>query len=212
MTKTTKADFARRMGVNKSTVTRWAQAGRLVLDAAGRVLVEESQARIAQTQAGREDVADRHARNRGATVPATAAKGTHDVDTDAGAGEPLDGEESLDSEGEAPADDADSASALRTQYKAQAMEASNKRVKLELAVRHGQRLRRESVQREAQGLGNALRAALERLVDVAAPQIAHRDTEGRRELLHAEARALRRILNTELARSQRRIRKEATHA
>ena len=209
MTKTTKADFARRMGVNKSTVTRWAQAGRLVLDAGGRVLVEESQARIAGTQAGRDDVADRHARNRGATLPATAAEAEHAPEHEAGQGDIHPDAETPHSEDDSAPE---SASPERTRHKTRVVHYQNARIKLELALRHGYRLPLTSVQREAQGLGNALRAAVERLTDVTAPQLAHLDTPARRDLLQAEARALRRILNTELARSQRRIRKEATHA
>ncbi len=67
--------FAARLKVNRSTVTRWAESGRLVLDPAGDVLVEESLARLRETSAGRDDVAARHATNRGAAIPEAAAGG-----------------------------------------------------------------------------------------------------------------------------------------
>lgn len=57
------AEFARRMGWNKSTVTRLKQAGRLVMDGA-RVDVTASLARIEETGGMRFDVAERHAAQR----------------------------------------------------------------------------------------------------------------------------------------------------
>ena len=61
--------FADLMGVNRSTVTRWKQEGRLVLDADGKVDMEASRARIKATEGSRDDVAARHAEERGATLP-----------------------------------------------------------------------------------------------------------------------------------------------
>lgn len=59
------ADFAREIGVVRSRVTALKAAGRLVMDDNGRVLVEESKARIAETaDPNRDDVAARHAANR----------------------------------------------------------------------------------------------------------------------------------------------------
>lgn len=68
-TTATQADFARLMGVNRSTVTRtWKQAGRLVM-VGDLVDVEASRARILATaDLARSDVAERHAAERGAAV------------------------------------------------------------------------------------------------------------------------------------------------
>lgn len=68
-TTATQADFARLMGVNRSTVTRtWKQAGRLVM-VGDLVDVEASRARILATaDLARSDVAERHAAERGAVV------------------------------------------------------------------------------------------------------------------------------------------------
>ncbi|MGE0289666.1 MAG: hypothetical protein AB7I42_25750 [Bradyrhizobium sp.] len=66
------SEFARLMGVNRSTVTRWKQEGRLALDAEGKIDVEASRARIKQTEGTRDDVAARHAEARGAEIPAAA--------------------------------------------------------------------------------------------------------------------------------------------
>lgn len=67
------SDFARDIGVARSRVTALKQAGRLVLDDNGRVLVEESKARIAETaDPNRDDVARRHAANRASAGNAQA--------------------------------------------------------------------------------------------------------------------------------------------
>lgn len=65
----TRKRFADRLGVNRSTVTRWADAGRLVLAEHGHVEVEASLQRLRDTSGGRDDVAARHAANRGAAIP-----------------------------------------------------------------------------------------------------------------------------------------------
>lgn len=77
MTAETQTQFAERMGVHKSTVTRWKQDGRLVLDPSGRVDVEASLHAIQAT----EGVAPMHVARReslaesreAARAPAAAA-------------------------------------------------------------------------------------------------------------------------------------------
>lgn len=82
MTTESQADFARRMewhmgrAVNRSTVKRWADAGRLVM-VDGKVDVEASLALLGGTQAGRQDVTDRHAQE--AAEKATAGRTAPDV-------------------------------------------------------------------------------------------------------------------------------------
>lgn len=71
MTTETSADFARRQGVNRASVTRWAKDGRIVM-AGDRVDVEASLAKLAETGGARPDVADRHAAGR-VTPPAADA-------------------------------------------------------------------------------------------------------------------------------------------
>lgn len=63
--------FAALLGCNKSHVTRLKQHGRLVLTTDGLVDIEASKARIAETEGGRDDVAARHAADKGrqATKP-----------------------------------------------------------------------------------------------------------------------------------------------
>lgn len=74
MSLSTRADFARLMGVNRSTVTRWAEKGQIVLSG-DKIDVEASQQRLRDTGGARPDVAARHAAERGAlpTAPASSA-------------------------------------------------------------------------------------------------------------------------------------------
>lgn len=65
MTVETKADFARRLGRDRSYVTRLGQKGRLVLTDDGRVLVDESLARIEATRGVRFDMSKHWEENRG---------------------------------------------------------------------------------------------------------------------------------------------------
>lgn len=82
MTTETRAAFARRMAghmgraVNRSTVKRWADAGRIVM-AGDLVDVEASLAQLGGTQGGRQDVADRHAQEAAekATAPIVGGNG-----------------------------------------------------------------------------------------------------------------------------------------
>lgn len=68
MTTETRSDFAKRLGVHKSTVTRLAAAGRIVLTEDDLVDVEQSLALIEQTKGRRDDVAARHAAQRAAVM------------------------------------------------------------------------------------------------------------------------------------------------
>lgn len=69
MNAVSRAEFARLMGVNKSTVTRWAEKGQIVVES-GQVNVEASRERLRETGGARPDVADRHAAERGQKVGA----------------------------------------------------------------------------------------------------------------------------------------------
>ena len=82
MTTETQAAFGRRMAshmgreVNRSTVKRWADAGRIVM-VGDLVDVEASLAQLPGTQGGRQDVADRHAQEAAekATAPIVGGQG-----------------------------------------------------------------------------------------------------------------------------------------
>ncbi len=64
-----KSAYAQMKSVNRSTVTRWGEAQRIVLDANGDVLVAESEARLAETaDPTKAGVVRRHEIERGAPV------------------------------------------------------------------------------------------------------------------------------------------------
>jgi len=72
-------EFATHLGCAPSYVTKLKQAGRLVLDDAGRVKVAESQALIeASRDPAKRAVADRHAEERGAELAAGATPSQDD--------------------------------------------------------------------------------------------------------------------------------------
>ncbi len=75
MSTETRADFARRLGVNRSTVTRWAEIGRIVMDG-DAVDVEASLQRIKDTGGARPDVAERHAAGRAVSAQKVGAGDT----------------------------------------------------------------------------------------------------------------------------------------
>lgn len=200
MTLENKAAFARRLGWNRSTVTRAAQAGRLVL-VGNRVDVEASLARLKATEGGRTDVAARHAAERAAVAPqAIAAPGNAPAPAQA----PRTGENT------APAPpDADGATdgGSRARYKAMVLHFENQQIKLGMAMARGLRFTRQDVAREAAALGAIVRSAVERVIDQTAPRLAvMTEPERRRVLLATELRAVRHALRAEFPRALRRLR------
>lgn len=199
MTVETQAAFARRLGVNRSTVHRHIEAGRAVT--VGKLIdVEASLARLAQTTGTRPDVAARHAAQRGEpAVPHGATSQTvPPPQKSAGQGIPL-------------AEDTETGSKAR--YKAMAMHYENAGIKLEMALRRGIRHPLAEVKREAAGIGGTLRSALERLVDQTAPRLAVMDRpEERAALIANELRAMRHLIRSEFPRGLRRLRNHGAKA
>lgn len=195
MTTESQAAFARRLGVNRSTVHRHVDAGRVVT--IGKLIdVEASLARLAQTTGGRPDVSARHAEKRGSAIP-TAPAAAPNAPT---------GAEGFDLDGEAQ-------SGSKSIYKATALEFENKGIKLEMALRRGARHPLAAVKAEAAGIGGTLRSALERLIDQTAPRLAvMASAEERTALIGAEIRAVRRLIRSEFPRALRRIRNHGAKA
>lgn len=194
-----KAAFARRIGVNKSTITRAAEAGRIVLTPHGKVEVEKSLEQWHATKGARSDVAARHAEKRGAEVPGAghgpenAPKGRKTDSTVGGAAEDMAGIQ-------APG-------GSRQRYKLAALHYENQSIKLEMALRRGLRYPLALVKQEAVGIGATMRAAIERIIDQTAPRLAvMRDDIERRRLIDAEVRRVRWMLKRELPRALRRMR------
>ena len=195
MTTEAKAQFAARLGVNKSTVTRWQQAGRLVMAEDGHVRVEESIERLRNTQGGRLDVAARHAEAR----PSGALPLGGDSDTAGDRHQGGDDENAATS----PQGGADEG---RARYKAILLHTETQQIKLEMALERGLRFRLEDAEREARAIAAGLRGALERLVDLSAPRLAiTSDPAERRRILTKEIAALRRETKREFPRAMRRL-------
>lgn len=73
MTAVRQAEFARMLGMSRCQITTYKHQGRLVLDENGLVLVEESRKRLEETRdPRRQDVVDRHAREKAAKAAARA--------------------------------------------------------------------------------------------------------------------------------------------
>lgn len=200
MTLENKAAFARRLNWNRSTVTRAAQAGRLVMSG-NLVNVEASLARLKATEAGRTDVSARHAAEReqsGATPAPEAQNATAAPKT------PRSPEIDAAS---IPDDAGGTDGGSRARYKAMVLHFENQQIKLGMALARGLRFARKDVTREATALGAIVRSAVERVIDQTAPRLAvMTDTARRRHLLAAELRTVRRALRAEFPRTLRRLR------
>ena len=194
----TKSAFARRINVHKSQITRAAQAGRLVLNAGGMVEVEASVERWHATKGGRDDVAARHAANRGVAGVSAQPKAESAQNARNGATLPHPAAQPAADQGEA---------GNRTRYKVMTLHFENQAIKLDMALRRGLRYPLEAVRREALALGATVRAALERIIDQTAPRLAIMTGDlDRRRLLDTELRRLRWMVKSELPRALRRMR------
>lgn len=197
----TKSAFAKRLGVDKSTITRAAQAGRLVLTSDGRVEVELSVERWYATKAGRIDVAARHAANRGGaggmgapaddraasgldSIPATAATGHGHGATGRGEG------------------------GVETRSEAQARKDSVAAdlLELERAQKLGALIARDDAYAAMKFIGGALRAALDVMPDQTAPLVAPiMDLEEVRELLAEAGRSVLAAVGDAIERQRREL-------
>ena len=197
MTTENMSDFAKRLGIHKSNITRGARAGRVIINKNGHVEVEASLKRWHETKGHRPDVAARHAAHRGSEIPIviqaddrSATAQIYTTRTQSSATSPA----LTDSEG-------------RTRHKADAMQYENQIIGIEMDLRRGQRYRVEDVKREAHGIGATLRAAMERLIDQTAPRLAvMSDETERKKLLATELRRMQRLIKTDLPRALRRLR------
>jgi len=194
-----KAAFARRLGVNKSTITRAEQAGRLVMQG-GKVDVAASLDRWHATAGGRTDLIEKHAQQRGKTIQPIP---THIPDQENAATGLYSSDRTIDETEQDPE------TADRSRYKKRVLHFENQTIKLQMALDKGLRHRLAAVQREAFSLGAALQAGLERLIDQTAPRLAATtDRNTRAALLRDECGRLARSIRAEFVRSARRLRQQ----
>lgn len=174
----TKSAFAKHQGWSPSYVTKLIAQERLVLDESCKVIVEASLEKLKATAGARGDVAARNAAER---------KGKNGKQQDlAQLNIPLD---------ELP-------EGGRAKYKAMTMHYQNSLQKLNMALMRGLRFDHRAVRDEALGIGNTLRAAIERLIDTTAPRLAiakTRDERGR--ILQAEIIAMRKVIKNTFPRA-----------
>ena len=193
--------FARRLGVNKSTISRAIAAGRLLL-VDGLLPVEDSLRLWQSTQTGyRPDVAARHAAKRRQAAPSQPQE----------TGRPAPAQETgFDESFDAAFDDTidpAAASSSLADYARRRLAAENALARLELHLRTHRRYPLDALLREAQSIGSTLRGALERLVDQTAPRLTVlHDQQSRQSLIETEARRIRHLVRRELARGLRRLR------
>lgn len=192
----TLAAFARRLNVARSTVTRAAQAGRLVLDAAGQVLIQASLASWHATAGARPDVAQRHAQARGAAIPPATAAQTAQTGLEFGG----------EGEGQGTAAD-EPTGPTRADLEAEKLKWENKLLLLALDVDTGAKLPLDALLTEAHGLGGTLRATVDRLVDQTSPRLAAAaaSPDDQARLLGRERIRTRRALQVAFIRALRRL-------
>lgn len=96
----------------------------------------------------------------------------------------------------------------RQYYELQLQAIKNQQKILDFELATGKRFAMQDVRREAQAIGNTLRASLERLVDQTAPRLAvMNDKKAREQLIATEIVNLRRVIKAEFPRALRRMRR-----
>lgn len=161
----TQAEFARILGVQRSYVTALKKAGRLVLNAIGNVLVEESKRRIAETgDPNRDDVAARHAAARG-----------QEVAVDGGKREETDDEPEADG----GSHDYQKSRAKKEHYLAE-------QARIEFEQRTGKLVEKADVEAAVADIVTAFRQGLENMPHRTAPELVGKDLDAIRALLKLE--------------------------
>jgi autotransporter adhesin len=181
MTIETKSQFAKRISRAPSYITELIGHGRLVLTADGKKIeVEASLEKLAQTASGAKPaVAARHEAERKGQKPARKSRKVAEI-----------------------------VEGSRQYYERSLQQIKNDHKALEFDLVLGKRFLIADVRREAQALGNTLRASLERLVDQTAPRLAvTQDAVVRNQILLDEIKNLNRVIKAEFPRAMRRLRK-----
>lgn len=112
--------------------------------------------------------------------------------------------------GEAPSkkDSMSMESGSRAKFKSMVMHYENQQIKIEMMLRRGLRFELADTRREAQAIGNTMRASIERLIDQTAPRLAVMHSRAdRARLITQEVQKLNRIIKTEFPRAMRRLHK-----
>lgn len=178
-----RAAFARLRGVNRSSVTRWEQAGRLVLTSDGAVDAAASTQRLMETSGHRDDVAARHAASRASGIPTPQPDDKNAPEARfRGSGE------------------------TRAEAQARKESAAADLLEIELATRRGDLIAREDVDAAMRAIGTTVRSLLDVLPDQVAPLVAPAsDLEECHQLLADAARDVLVRLGEAMEREKARI-------
>lgn len=207
------AEFARRMGWNRSTVTRLVQSGRITL-VDGLVDVEQARRALADTHtAARPDVAARHAAARASAQlqnpgnqAAQAAQNATPLSTPAEPSEngaaPADSSASPVSAGEAEADNGeprrDTLTAIKTERERIGLEMD----RMELALKRGDLMPRPEVEAALDDLVASVRQGLDNLPHAVAGSLVGQDFS----TIHATLRdAIANLMRDMHAQAQREL-------
>lgn len=199
MTTETKSQFAKRINRAPSYITELIGHGRIVLTEDGkRVEVEASLQKIESTAShSRAGVAAHHETKRSKKSAKT---------TDSSADQPQlmsKTKRQRKSKADQPIDEHS-----RQFYERVLQGAKNNIKQIDFDMAFGRRFSVVEVRKEAQSIGNTVRAALERLVDTAAPRIALMpDRASQEALLRFEVAQLRRVIKAEFPRAFRRLKR-----
>jgi phage terminase Nu1 subunit (DNA packaging protein) len=178
-----RAAFARLRGVNRSSVTRWEQAGRLVLTPDGNIDAASSTQRLMETSGHRADVAARHAANRASDIPTPQPDEKNEPE-------------------------ARFLGSRETRAEAQARKesAAADLLEIELATKRGSLIAREEVDAAMRAIGTTVRSLLDVLPDQIAPLVAPvSDLEECHQLLGDAARDVLVRLGEAVTREKARI-------
>lgn len=182
MTIESKSQFAKRINRAPSYITELIGHGRIVFDESGKkVNVEASLVKLEQTASGANPaVAARHEAARNSEKPARKKRKVAEVQENS-----------------------------RQFYEQTLQQIKNNNKKLDFDLVLNKRFSLQDVRREAQSLGNTMRASLERLVDQTAPRIAVvQDEKQRAVILQDEIKKLGIVIKAEFPRAMRRLKKK----
>lgn len=179
MTTETKSQFARRISRAPSYITELLSHGRLVLDATGKKINVEASLQRLAETSSNANPSV-SARHEKTRQNAPKSKKIKIKETES-----------------------------RAHFKSQVMFFENELLKIEMHLRRFECFDLQDVRREAQSLGNTLRASIERLIDQTAPRLAvMKNKKDRQALLSDELFKLKNVMKSEFPRSLRRMQKK----
>lgn len=200
MTTESKSQFAKRIQRAPSYITELISHGRIVLTEDGKkVEVEQSLARLEETASlARQGVAAFHEAQRAKKSKSKPADDPQQL--------PLEEKPKRGRKTKVVAATDDHG---RQHYERIYQAAKNNLKQLDFDLSYGRRFALSDARKEAQAIGNTLRASLERFIDTLAPRIAVTgDKTMRKHLIESEILQVKRVIKQEFPRALRRIKRK----